>query len=67
MNIIFALFTIADILTDYIIQGQEEDEIDASVRAVNELLGELPTSNSLSTNPSGITMDMRALLSVEHK
>ena len=46
---------------------EDEDEIDAGLREVNELLGELPTSSSASANSTGITVDMRALLAVEHK
>lgn len=47
----------------------EEDEIDASIREVNEILGELPqvNSNAVFDSDSNVTMAMKALLAVEHK
>ena len=45
---------------------QEEDEIDASVREVNQLLGELPVNTTQGTTPS-VNIDNKALLNVEHK
>ncbi|XP_064610645.1 ribosome quality control complex subunit TCF25-like [Liolophura sinensis] len=50
-------------------QTVEEDEIDASIREVNRLLGDLGTRSQEedSSEQSLITSDMRSLLSVEHK
>ncbi|XP_050395527.1 transcription factor 25 [Patella vulgata] len=45
--------------------GEVEDEIDASLREVNQLLGDIGTAGDYTT--SQITYTMKALLSVEHK
>ena len=45
---------------------QVEDEIDASIREVNQLLGELPTAIVQGT-ASSVTADNKALLNVETK
>ncbi|XP_070537301.1 ribosome quality control complex subunit TCF25-like [Ptychodera flava] len=49
-------------------QANHEDDIDASIREVNELLGELPKTdiNNVSID-SLVTMDTKALLGVEHR
>ncbi len=47
---------------------QEEDEVEASVREVNRLLGELPVHpGAMATTDSPVTMDMKAVLNVEHR
>ena len=46
---------------------QIEDEIDASIREVNRLLGELPTNQMVGTTATNVAIDNKSLLNVEHK
>lgn len=47
----------------------QEDEIDASLRQVNAMLGTLPNgpSEPISTASSSVTIDTKAVLAIEHK
>ncbi|XP_033626213.1 transcription factor 25-like [Asterias rubens] len=48
---------------------EDEDEIDASLRQVNAMLGTLPNgpSEPISTASSSVTIDTKAVLAIEHK
>lgn len=48
---------------------QAEDDIDASVRAVNEILGSVPQLSVVSTAHANSKQEgaMKSLLSVEHR
>ncbi len=49
---------------------EDEDEIDASIRQVNAMLGTLPNGPSepiTCTTSSSVTIDTKAVLAIEHK
>jgi hypothetical protein len=48
---------------------QDEDDIDASVRVVNEILGTMPQSSTVNTAHANSKQEgnMKSLLSVEHR
>ncbi|XP_019629666.1 PREDICTED: transcription factor 25-like [Branchiostoma belcheri] len=48
-------------------QENPEDDIDASIRAVNEMLGELPLQPAASSEHSTLPIGSKSLLSVEHR
>ncbi|XP_066290795.1 ribosome quality control complex subunit TCF25-like isoform X2 [Branchiostoma lanceolatum] len=48
-------------------QQNPEDDIDASIRAVNEMLGELPLQPAASSEHSTLPIGSKSLLSVEHR